>query len=229
MKANAYKISDIPNSDRPRERMLQFGSEVLSNAELVAILLRSGTVSESAIHVAQRLLNECGDLQRLADMSVKEITQTKGIGNAKALQIKAAVELGRRLSKSRMQHKIAINAPEDAANYVMEDLRYLKKEHFVCLFLDIKHRIIAEETLSIGSLNASIVHPREIFKAAIQKSSAAIICVHNHPSGDPTPSPEDVEITHRLKDAGEILGIHVLDHIIIGDGQFYSLNAEGLL
>jgi DNA repair protein RadC len=209
--------------------MLQYGARALSNAELLAILLRTGTVSETAVSLAQRLLRECGSLRQLAELSLDQFLRIKGIGEAKALQVMAGIELGRRISRSAAGGKAAIRSPRDAAAYLMEDLRYLKKEHFVCLFLNTKNQVIGEETLSIGSLNASIVHPREVFLAAIRRSSAAIICAHNHPSGDPTPSAEDIEITRRLKEAGQIIGIEVLDHLIIGDGNFVSLKEKGLM
>lgn len=222
-------LRDVPKEERPRERMLQYGAKALSNAELLAILLRTGTVSETAVSLAQRLLRECGSLRQLAELSLDQFLRIKGIGTTKALQVMAGIELGRRISRSAAGERAQIRSPRDAAAYLMEDLRYLKKEHFVCLFLNTKNQVIGEETLSIGSLNASIVHPREVFLAAIRRSSAAIICAHNHPSGDPTPSADDIEITRRLKEAGQIIGIEVLDHLIIGDGNFVSLKEKGLM
>lgn len=222
-------LRDVPHEERPRERMMQYGPHALSNAELLAILLRTGTIQESAVHLAARLLKQCGGLRGLVDMSLHQLTELKGIGEAKALQIQAGVELGRRLARSAMSDAVIIRSPHDVAALLSEDLRYLQKEHFVCLFLNTKNHVIAQETLSMGSLNASIVHPREVFRAAIKRSSASIICVHNHPSGDPTPSPEDVQITERLVQAGEIVGIEVLDHVIIGDQRFVSLKELGLM
>lgn len=222
-------LRDVPNEERPRERMRQFGAHALSNAELLAILLRTGTVSESAVRLAQRLLQESGGLRNLVDMSFEQLTSIKGIGMAKALQIQAGIELGRRLARARLGEAITIRSPQDVSELLMEELRYLQKEHFVCLFLNTKNQVLGQETLSMGSLNASIVHPREVFRSAIKRSSAAIICVHNHPSGDPTPSPEDVDITLRLKEAGAIIGIEILDHVIIGDQKFVSLKEHGLM
>ncbi|WP_040950136.1 RadC family protein [Gorillibacterium massiliense] len=222
-------LHDLPKDERPREKMLQRGAKSLSDAELLAILLRTGTVSESAVSVACRILKESGSLRNLVDMSTNQLMQVKGIGPAKALQIQAGIELGRRLARTSLEEKDFIRSPEDAARFLMEDMRYLQKEHFVCLFLNTKNRIIATETLSIGSLNASIVHPREVFRAAIKCSSASIICVHNHPSGDPAPSPEDLQITARLVEAGELVGIEVLDHLILGDGRFISLKEKGYM
>ncbi|WP_442603474.1 RadC family protein [Paenibacillus sp. KN14-4R] len=222
-------LRDVPSEERPRERMLRFGAEALSNTELLAILLRTGTMAESAIGLAQRVLVEAGSLRSLVEMRREQLTQIRGIGDAKALQIQAGIELGRRIARSTMSDAITIRSPHDAANLLTEELRYLTKEHFVCLFLNTKNHVIGQETLSIGSLNAAIVHPREIFRAAITRSAASIVCVHNHPSGDPTPSKEDIDITRRLLEAGGIIGIEVLDHIIIGDKEFVSLKEQGFM
>ncbi|UJF36425.1 DNA repair protein RadC [Paenibacillus hexagrammi] len=222
-------IREVPADERPRERMLQYGAEALSHAELLAILLRTGTLAESAVGLARRILCESGGLRGLVDMSREQLTGIKGIGDAKALQILAGIELGRRLAKSALTERVTIRSPKDVAELLSEELRYLQKEHFVCLFLNTKNHVLAQETLSMGSLNASIVHPREVFRAAIKRSSASIVCVHNHPSGDPTPSPEDVSLTQRLVEAGSIIGIEVLDHVIIGDQRFISLKEQGFM
>jgi DNA repair protein RadC len=229
MESHNFLLRDVPNEERPRERMQQFGAQALSNAELLAILLRTGTYAESAVRLAQKVLIEAGSLRNLVDMSMDQLMTIKGIGSAKAMQIKASVELGRRLARTSMSDTITIRSPQDVSDYLAEDLRYLQKEHFVCLFLNTKNHVIAQETLSMGSLNASIVHPREVFRAAIKRSSASIICVHNHPSGDPTPSPEDIQMTARLIEAGQIIGIEVLDHIILGDQSFVSLKEKGFM
>ncbi|MEF2243347.1 RadC family protein [Paenibacillus sp. IITD108] len=222
-------IKDVPLEERPRERMLHYGAAALSHAELIAILLRTGTNNQSAIHVATNLLGKCGGLHSLIDMTREEMMSVKGIGEAKAIQLQAGIELGRRLSRSRLGQSIAIRSPKDAAEHVMDELRYLKKEHFLCLFLNTKNHVIARETMSIGTLNAALVHPREVFRAAIKHNSASIICVHNHPSGDPTPSPEDISLTKRLTEAGQLIGIEVLDHVIVGDGRYISLKEHGHL
>jgi DNA repair protein RadC len=229
MESHNLTLRDVPNEERPRERMMQYGAQALSNAELLAILIRTGTVQESAVHVGQRLLRQSGGLRSLSDMSLQQLTEIKGIGSTKALQIMAGIELGRRMARSTMDETVTIRSPKDVAALLMEEMRYLQKEHFVCLFLNTKNHVIGQETLSMGSLNASIVHPREVFRAAIKRSSASIVCAHNHPSGDPTPSQEDIQITERLIQAGEIVGIDVLDHIVIGDQKFVSLKELGLM
>ena len=221
-------LRDLPAHERPRERMLAVGAEQLSVAELLAILLRTGTRDESALHVAQRILNDCGGLRRLAEKNWDELTHIRGIGPVKAVQLQASVELGRRLARARLPEAPRITRPQDAADLLLEDMRHLKEEHFVCLFLNTKNRVIGRQTLSIGSLNASVVHPREVFREAIRRSSAGIICVHNHPSGDPHPSREDIDITYRLYEAGEIVGVELMDHIIVGDGCYFSLKEKGM-
>jgi DNA repair protein RadC len=229
MESQSFMLRDLPHEERPRERMMHYGAESLSQAELLAILLRTGTHRESAIQIAQQLLGQTGGLRGLADLSIQELTNIKGIGPAKAVQLKAGIELGRRMANSRLTEPVIIRSPQDAAEILTEQLRYLQKEHFVCLFLNTKNHVIAQETLSMGSLNASIVHPREVFRAAMKCSSAAIICAHNHPSGDPAPSPEDISLTSRLLKAGEIVGIDVLDHLIIGDSRYVSLKEKGYM
>ncbi|UHA74360.1 RadC family protein [Paenibacillus sp. 481] len=227
--AQSLMLRDLPQEERPRERMMQHGAEALSHAELLAILLRTGTKQESALDLAQRVVQRAGALRDLADMTLTELTQIKGIGLAKAIQLKAGIELGRRLARSQHNEAIVIKRPADAAQLVMESMRLYKKEHFVCLFLNTKNRVIAQETITIGILDASLVHPREVFRAAIKQGSASIVCVHNHPSGDPTPSSEDVALTRRLVEAGELVGIEVLDHLVIGDNQYVSLKERGLM
>lgn len=222
-------IRDLPTGERPRERMLQLGPEFLSNTELIALLLRTGTAGESVTHLAERLLSKTGGLKGLIDLSLAELTEIKGIGPAKAVQLVAGLELGRRFTRTLPEEKIKLQSPEEAASYVMDEMRYLKQEHFVCLFLDTRHHIIEKKCLFKGSLDASIVHPREVLKAAISVSAAAFICVHNHPSGDPSPSREDVEVTDLLLQASLAVDINMLDHIIIGDQSFTSMKERGFL
>jgi len=220
-------LREVPEEERPRERMLRIGPSALSNAELLAILLRTGTHRESAVTLAQRLLREAGGLRGLADRSVEQLCEQRGVGTAKALQLLAALELGKRVARADAEATPIIRSPQDVAALVREDLRYLQQEHFVVLFLNTKNRVVGRETLSVGSLNATIVHPREVYRAAVKRSAASIICVHNHPSGDPTPSPEDIQLTHRLSESGHIIGIELLDHVIIGDRSYVSLKERG--
>jgi DNA repair protein RadC len=163
----------------------------------------------------------------LKDASVEEITTISGIGNAKAVQILAALELGRRINRLTYDDRYVIRSPQDGANYVMEEMRFLSQEHFVCLYLNTKNQVLHKQTVFIGSLNASIVHPREVFKEAFKRSAASLICIHNHPSGDPTPSREDIEVTKRLTECGKVLGIELLDHLIIGEQKYISLKEKG--
>jgi DNA repair protein RadC len=222
-----FMIRDVPKDARPRERLLSFGPESLADHELLAILLRTGTKEESVLQLAHRLLQHFEGLRLLKDATIEEITSIKGIGTTKAVQILAAIELGRRISRLSYNERYVIRSPEDGAKYVMEDMRFLSQEHFVAIYLNTKNQVIHRKTVFIGSLNASIVHPREVFKEAIKRSAASIICVHNHPSGDPTPSREDIDVTKRLAECGRIIGIELLDHLIIGDQKFVSLKEKG--
>ncbi|GLB58370.1 RadC family protein [Cytobacillus sp. NCCP-133] len=229
MQTESFMIKDFPQDERPRERFMQSGPQSLSNHELIAILLRTGTKDESVLQLANRVLTQFEGLRLLKDASLDEITAIKGIGAAKAIQLLAAVEIGRRISNLTYDDRYIIRSPEDGANYVMNDMRFLSQEHFVCLYLNTKNQVIHKQTIFIGSLNASIVHPREVFKEAFRRSAASIICIHNHPSGDPTPSREDIEVTKRLAESGRIIGIDVLDHLIIGENKFVSLKEKGYL
>ena len=229
MKTDSLMIRDFPVDERPRERLINIGPESLSNQELLAILLRTGTKSESVIQLANRMLTQFGGLMWLKDAAHEEMTNLKGIGQAKAVQISAAVELGRRISNLTYDDRYVIRSPEDGANYVMNDMRFLMQEHFVCLYLNTKNQVIHRQTIFIGSLNASIVHPREVFKEAFRRSAASIICFHNHPSGDPTPSREDIEVTKRLVECGKMIGIEILDHVVIGDKKYVSMKEKGYM
>lgn len=222
-------IRDVHVADRPRERLIRQGAMSLSNQELIAILLRTGTKDESVLQLANRILLYFEKIHELKDATIEEMTAIKGIGEAKAVQLLAAVELGRRLAQQQTDEKFTIRSPKDAADYLMADMTSLKQEHFVVLFLNIKNQITHKQTIFVGSLNASIVHPREIFREAVRRSSASIICAHNHPSGNPAPSPEDIDVTKRLAEAGSIVGVELLDHVIIGDHQFTSLKEKGVM
>ncbi|WP_226667204.1 RadC family protein [Metabacillus litoralis] len=227
MELSTFKIRDFPEDERPRERLLKEGADKLSNQELLAILLRTGTKKDSALDLSQQLLKHFEGLRMLKDASVEEITTISGIGNAKAVQILAALELGRRMNRLTYDERYVIRSPQDGADYVMEDMRFLSQEHFVCLYLNTKNQVLHKQTVFIGSLNASIVHPREVFKEAFKRSAASLICIHNHPSGDPSPSREDIEVTKRLAECGKVLGIELLDHLIIGEQKFVSLKEKG--
>ena len=222
-------IKDVPKEDRPRERAIRLGASHLTNQEILAILLGSGTKLESVMMLANRVLMHFEGLKLLHDATFEELTAIKGIGHAKGVQILAAIELGKRMSQYKPDDKYVIRSPDDGANYVMEEMRLLKQEHFVVLFLDTKNHVIHRQTIFVGSLNASIVHPREVFREAVKRSAASIILTHNHPSGDPSPSQEDIHVTRRLVEAGKIMGIEVLDHIIIGNRKFVSLKEKGYL
>jgi len=227
--AKPLTIKELPVDERPREKMLLNGAHNLSNAELIAILLRTGTPQESALRLAEQLLYKHQGLSGLGSLSPQEISQIKGIGLAKAVTIASAVELGKRISILPMGDRPVIRSPQDAADLMMPRLRYENKEHFIALLLSTKNHVLAVPTISLGSLNASVVHPRELFRAAINQSAASVILIHNHPSGDPSPSQEDISLTKRLMEAGRILDISVLDHVIIGDGRYVSFKEKGII
>ncbi|WP_091586857.1 RadC family protein [Alteribacillus bidgolensis] len=222
-------MKDMPMSERPREKMAKEGADRLSNQELLAILLRTGTKTESVLQLSQRVLFHYDGLKLLKEATIEELQSINGIGKAKALELRAALELGRRIYTFQDDERYVIHSPEDVADYVMEEMRFLTQEHFVILCLNTKNQVIHRQTLFIGSLNTSIVHPRELFKEALRRSAASVICLHNHPSGDPSPSSEDIEVTSRLTECGRILGIDVLDHVIIGDRKFTSLKEKGCM
>lgn len=221
-------IKELPCSERPREKMMQHGSHALTNAELLAILLRTGTSDKTATGLAEELLAlDASGIVYLAECPMEELSAVHGIGPAKACQVKAAVEIGRRIATQPRPDRMKVTSTEQVVDIFMEKMRYYKKEFFNVLLINTKGEILSVENIAVGDLNSSIVHPRESFASAVRKSAAAVIFVHNHPSGDPTPSRQDIEVTKRLCEAGDILGIQVLDHIIIGDGRYQSLMAEG--
>lgn len=223
------KIRQWPSSERPRERLLRDGPEALSDAQLLAILLRVGRQDSSAVEVAMELLQELDGLRGLSNRSVEELCRISGIGPAKAAQVKAAVELGKRVLAAPLSSGTMIRSSADLFRHYYPLMRDLRREVFTVVLLDAKHAIIRDATVSAGSLTASLVHPREVFNLAVRESAAAVIFVHNHPSGDPTPSEEDRALTARLVAAGDVLGIQVLDHLIVGDGRYTSFADEGWL
>ena len=222
-------IRDVHVADRPRERLIRQGAESLSNQELIAILLRTGTKQESVLVLANRILSSFDKIQDLKDATIEELMLVKGVGKAKAVQLLAAAEIGKRMYRKHSEGRYTIRSPEDAAAYLMTDMASLNQEHFVTLFLNVKNEVLHKQTIFIGSLNSSIVHPREVFREAFKRSAASMIISHNHPSGDTTPSREDIEVAKRLMEAGAIMGIDVLDHIIIGDQKFISLKDKGYI
>ena len=221
-------IRDFPQSERPRERLAKHDASALSNAELVAILLRVGIGGENVIDLSRRLLHELGGLSGLARASIAEFQSIKGIGLAKAAQIKAALELGRRLAAANPETRPQINSASDAANLLLGEMSFLEQENMRVLLLDTKHRVLDAQTVYVGSLNTSVIRIGELFRQAIARNCAAIILAHNHPSGDPTPSPEDISVTQQIVNAGRLLDIEVLDHLIIGEQRFLSLRERGL-
>jgi DNA repair protein RadC len=225
----SFTVRDLPIGERPRERLLKLGSEALSAQEILAVILGRGTKGESVMVTSQKLLSRFGNLKGVANASVEELIQTSGIGLAKATQIKAALELGRRLeADAGDKPKRILRSPEDVVAEVRSQLKGKKKEHFLVLCLDTRNRLTNRRLVSMGSLDTNIVHPREVFKEAVSSCAASVIFAHNHPSGDPEPSKEDIELTKRLARAGEIVGIDVLDHIIVCDEGFISLKARNL-
>ena len=215
------KIHDIPEQNRPRERFKRYGAEALSDAELMAIILRTGTLKENVVDMSNNLINKY-PLDKLFDCSLKELQEIKGIGQSKAMQLLAVSELGKRYNQSKQQPITKISSPEDVFNHLRYNLENKKQEEFHIIILDNQNKIIETHMISKGILDAAIVHPREVFKPAIKASASKIILIHNHPSGNPDPSPEDLNITSKLKEAGKLIDIQVLDHVIIAGDKWWS-------
>lgn len=226
-------IKNWPEDERPREKLIKTGSVSLTNSELLAIILRTGygspTRKQSALDLAKNLLSRYKNLNDISEMSVTELAEIKGIGLAKAAQIMASFELGKRMSAERNGSNISFRCSEEVANYYIPLLKDLKNEQFRLVMLNIKNRIIREVMISQGSLTSSIVHPREVLKIAIKASAASVIFLHNHPSGDPEPSIDDIEITNRLCKSCSIIGINVLDHLIIAENGYFSFKQKNML
>ncbi len=225
--ARSLSIHDLPPAERPRERLLQHGPEALSNTELIAIILRTGTAEENAVHLAERILVHYGGLHGLAQASAADLTRFRGLGNAKIAQIAAAIELGKRLMLYDPVERPVINRAEDAIRLVT-DMRHLQQEHVRVILLDISRHVIAIPTVYIGTLNASVLRTSEMFREAVTRNSPAMIMVHNHPSGDAQPSPEDIDLTRSLISAARLLDITLVDHLIIGRQSWSSLKELGL-
>ncbi len=224
----SYRIMDIAVSERPRERLARLGPQALTNAELLGILLRVGVHGENAIQVGQRLLETFGGLPGLHRADYDEVCSQRGVGPAKAAQIQAAIELGRRLNAQSPDDRAAINSPSDAAEFVRYEMSALEQEELRVILLDTRNRVLKIDPVYRGSLNSSQVRVGELFKSAIRSAAAALIVVHNHPSGDPAPSPDDIAITRAIVQAGKLLDVEVLDHLIIGRGRYVSLKERGL-
>jgi DNA repair protein RadC len=221
------KIKDWPAGERPRERLIKEGSHALSDAQLLAILLRTGSDQANAVQLAIDLLDQFHELHNFLNLSIKELCSIRGIGPAKAAQLKAAFELGRRSLAPPVSQRTKIHSSQDIYRHFSPTFRHLKKERFKIVLLDQKNKIIRDVLVSEGSLTLTVVHPREVFNPAVRDSAASVIFLHNHPSGDPTPSSEDRELTRRLVAAGDLMGIQVLDHVIIGENQYFSFSDAG--
>lgn len=221
-------VREMPSDERPRERLERYGASTLANAELLAIILRVGTAQENVIELASRLLRQYGGLGGLLAAELPELCAEHGVGLAKATQLKAALELGRRLSVLVPEERPKITRPDDAVNLVQVEMGYLKQEQLRVLCLDTKNFVVAQQVVYQGTVNSSVVRVAEIYKPAITRTCPAIVVIHNHPSGDPTPSPEDIRTTEQLRKAGELLDIELLDHIIVGQHRWVSLKERGL-
>lgn len=224
----SYRIMDLDESERPRERLASLGPSVLTNAELIAILLRVGIEGENAVQVGQRLLQTFGGIRGLHQADFSEVVRQRGVGKAKVATIKAAIELGRRLTLEAPEERPSINSPQDAASLVQYEMQALEKEHLRVILLDTRNHVIEVAEVYRGTLNSSVVRVGEVFTPAVRRNAASVLVVHNHPSGDPSPSPEDIRITKEMVSAGKLLQIEVLDHLIIGQGKYVSLKERGL-
>jgi DNA repair protein RadC len=225
----SFTVRDLPRQERPRERLQKFGAEALSAQELLALIIGRGIPNKSVMNIAQELLAKFGNVKAISQATIEELSQIKGIGLAKAAQIRACFELGKREDLEPELKNFDIKDPEAVVKAIRASIKDKAKEHFKLVLLNPRNKIIGISTISIGTLNASLVHPREVFKDAITHSAASVVLAHNHPSGDPDPSEDDLKITKKLADSGKILGIEVLDHIVIGRNNFCSFKERGLI
>ncbi len=222
-----FLIKEMPFKERPRERFLRYGREALSTQELIAIILRTGTRQCSVLELSQRITCQYKTLKKLSQTNVRELTRSKGMGEAKAIQLLAALEIGRRLISESFPEQITLLSPDKVYEFMKTDLEMCTQETFHSLYLDTKGALIEKQKLFVGSLSSALVHPRELFKHAVTLSAASIVLVHNHPSGDPTPSESDRRITNVMVENGKLMDIAILDHIIIGKGEYFSFKARG--
>jgi len=232
--SKSFTIHDLPKEERPRERLVKFGEQALSAQELLQLILGRGIAGESVVVTAQKLLSQFGSFQKLAEASIEELSSVKGIGPAKATQLKAVFEIARRInsceqSQVRKGNKKIILTPKDVFKLVRAKISNYAKEHFFVLSFDVRNGFLGIDEISVGTLDANLVHPRETYDAAIRRHAASVIIAHNHPSGDPEPSDGDVVVTKRLKEAGITMEIQLLDHVIVGGNTFYSFKDNGFL
>jgi len=228
-KDSSFTVRDLPRQERPRERLQKFGPEALSGQELLALVIGRGISKKSVMNIAQELLSRFGNIRAISQATIEELSQIKGIGLAKAAQIKACFELGKREDLEPEEKDFDIRNPESVVKAIRATIKDKAKEHFKLVLLNPRNKIIGISTISIGTLNASLVHPREVFKEAIMHSAASVVLAHNHPSGDPEASEDDLKITKKLVESGKILGIEVIDHIIIGKSNFCSFKERRLI
>jgi len=226
---SSFTVRDLPRQERPRERLQKFGPEALSAQELLALVIGRGIPNKSVMNIAQELLAKFGNVKAIGQATIEELSQIKGIGLAKAAQIKACFELGKREDLEPEVKDFDVKNPEGVVKAIRASIQDKAKEHFKLILLNPRNKIIGISTISVGTLNASLVHPREVFKDAIKHSAASVVLAHNHPSGDPEPSEDDLTITKRLTEAGKILGVEVMDHIIIAKNGFFSFKERGLI
>ena len=224
-----FMIKEMPKEERPRERFLKYHTDSIQTHELIAIILRTGSRQESVLELSKRVLYKYSNLKELSNAEISDLLKIKGIGTTKAIELKAAFELGRRASNELFTDKVSLTSPESIFIYLKDQLEMKTQEHFIALYLNTKGELIKKETLFVGSLNSSLVHPREIFKHAVLSSAASIIIVHNHPSGDPTPSKNDIEVTKVIHQNSLMMDIKLIDHIIIGRNKYFSFKEKGII
>ena len=229
MSERRLTVRELPVTERPYEKFEHYGPQTLSDAELLAIILRSGTQDMPSTDLARQVLSLGEHLGEIHRISMEELMTIKGIGRVKAIQIKAIAELSTRISKQQRRDRVRIQSPRSVAECYMEEMRYLEKEHLKCVFLNAKNEILSDPYLTVGTVNASLVEPRDIYIEALKKKAVHLIILHNHPSGDPTPSQEDIQVTKKLVVAGNYIGVSLIDHIIIGDGCYISLKEQGYI